>query len=638
MRRANTDSGDLQADNADLESLLAELLAIRAEIVASPVRAQALCAAVHPDHRDSARNLLHYLALRRRDLRALQLRLAKMGLSSLGRAESNVLASVDAVLRVLHRLAQREWTPDPPAAPLIDFDQGAAHLAAHATALLGPVVPGRPVRIMVTMPSEAADDGRLVHALLEQGMDCMRINCAHDDVAAWTRMIDHLREAERKLGRRCRVFMDLGGPKLRTGPLIPGPAVARVHPVRDACGRVTAPARIWFTSIDAPQPAPFPAGANVPVAADWLSRLRAGDRVRFTDARDAHRCCDVVEVDSRGIWAEATETAYLAPGIALQHVPADNAVAASTTPVGPLPPRDNALILQKGDLLVVTRDRQPGRPATHDGAGNLLTPATIGCTLPEAFEHARPGEAIWFDDGRIGGVIEHVAAAQVHARITQDHAKPLKLRADKGINLPGTELHIAALTPKDIEDLPFIAAHADIVGLSFANSAADVLALQQHLADLGSRRPAIVLKVETRRGFEALPEMLLAALRAAQCGVMIARGDLAVECGFERLAEVQEEILWLCEAAHVPVVWATQVLETLAREGRPSRAEISDAAMGLRAECVMLNKGPYIVNAVRTLDDILRRMHAHQAKKRAMLRALRLADRLPADAPGAGNL
>jgi pyruvate kinase len=116
---------------------------------------------------------------------------------------------------------------------------------------------------------------------------------------------------------------------------------------------------------------------------------------------------------------------------------------------------------------------------------------------------------------------------------------------------------------------------------------------------------------------------------------MIARGDLAVECGFERLAEVQEEILWLCEAAHVPVVWATQVLETLAREGRPSRAEISDVAMGLRAECVMLNKGPYIVNAVRTLDDILRRMHAHQKKKRAMLRALRLADRLPADATGA---
>jgi pyruvate kinase len=147
-----------------------------------------------------------------------------------------------------------------------------------------------------------------------------------------------------------------------------------------------------------------------------------------------------------------------------------------------------------------------------------------------------------------------------------------------------------------------------------------------------------VLKIETRRGFESLPDMLLTAMRAPQCGVMIARGDLAVECGFERLAEVQEEILWLCEAAHVPVIWATQVLETLAKEGRPSRAEITDAAMGLRAECVMLNKGPYVLSAVRALDDILRRMHAHQSKKRSMLRALRLAQSLPiqSDSPASG--
>jgi pyruvate kinase len=141
-----------------------------------------------------------------------------------------------------------------------------------------------------------------------------------------------------------------------------------------------------------------------------------------------------------------------------------------------------------------------------------------------------------------------------------------------------------------------------------------------------------MLKIETRRGFERLPETLLAALRMPCCGVMIARGDLAVECGFERLAEVQEEILWICEAAHVPAVWATQVLEGLAKQGTPSRAEITDAAMGHRAECVMLNKGPHIVAAVRMLDDILQRMEGHQFKKRNMLRELRLAHALT-DAP-----
>lgn len=107
---------------------------------------------------------------------------------------------------------------------------------------------------------------------------------------------------------------------------------------------------------------------------------------------------------------------------------------------------------------------------------------------------------------------------------------------------------------------------------------------------------------------------------------MIARGDLAVEAGYERLAEVQEEMLWLCEAAHVPTVWATQVLETLAKKGLPSRAEITDAAMSGRAEAVMLNKGPYIPEAIECLDDILGRMQAHQTKKRALLRLLAVAE------------
>jgi pyruvate kinase len=152
-----------------------------------------------------------------------------------------------------------------------------------------------------------------------------------------------------------------------------------------------------------------------------------------------------------------------------------------------------------------------------------------------------------------------------------------------------------------------------------------VAELQARLADHGRPDLGIMLKIETRKSFECLPSLLLQAMHSPAVGVMIARGDLAVECGFERLAEVQEEILWLCEAAHVPVVWATQVLENLAKSGLPSRAEISDAAMGERAECVMLNKGPYIVKAVALLDDILRRMQAHQDKKRAMLRRLGIA-------------
>jgi pyruvate kinase len=115
-------------------------------------------------------------------------------------------------------------------------------------------------------------------------------------------------------------------------------------------------------------------------------------------------------------------------------------------------------------------------------------------------------------------------------------------------------------------------------------------------------------------------------MRQYPAGVMIARGDLAVECGWERLAEIQEEILWMCEAAQLPVIWATQVLERKTKKGRPSRAEITDAAMSQRADCVMLNKGPHILAAIKMLDNILRRMQDHQHKKTPKLGKLKITE------------
>jgi pyruvate kinase len=191
--------------------------------------------------------------------------------------------------------------------------------------------------------------------------------------------------------------------------------------------------------------------------------------------------------------------------------------------------------------------------------------------------------------------------------------------------VPESQLGLSSLTKDDLGALPFVVKNADIIGYSFVRTEADVLELQSHLAKLGGDKLGIILKIETREGFDQLPRLLLAAMRSRAVGVMIARGDLAVECGYQRLAEVQEEILWVCEAAHMPVIWATQVLESLAKNGIPSRSEITDAAMGERAECVMLNKGPYIVAAVRILGDILERMRAHHEKKNSLLRKLHLA-------------
>lgn len=616
-------------ESANIEDILSELTAIRADMVDAPAMSQARLDKVHSNYRDSARNLLHYLALRRRDLRPLQLRLAALGLSSLGHAESHVLATFDSVLEVLKRLMGCRGRLPLQDAPVVDFAKGERLLVEHTEHLLGPAPTGRGVRIMVTMPSQAADDYTLVRNLVQQGMDCMRINCAHDDAAAWLRMIDHLRRAERSLGKSCRVVMDLAGPKLRTGPLEAGAAVVRIRPRRDVFGRVIAPARVWLTSETSPQPPPAPTSACLPVPATWLNHLRTGEQVKFVDARGAKRAFEIVDVTDLGCWAEGVKTSYIVPGTVLRRARRVEQGEDSEATVSALPPVENAIPLQQGDPLILTRDLKPGRAATYDSGGQILTPAQIGCTISDVFKDVRSGESIWFDDGKIGGVVEKVEEARVYVRISQARLRGEKLRGDKGINLPESDLHLAAMTVKDLEDLVFVAEHADIVELSFANTARDVEFLQEHLMHLGSRQPAIVLKIETRRGFENLPDMLLTAMRAPCCGVMIARGDLAVECGFERLAEVQEEILWMCEAAHVPVIWATQVLETLAKEGMPSRAEITDAAMGDRAECVMLNKGQHVVSAVQALDNILRRMQAHQTKKRSMLRELRLAHTLP---------
>ena len=609
-------------DSAELHELIRELLVVHAAMLDLEERGRVHVERLHPSYWKSGRNLLHYMALRQHDIRALQPRLAALGLSSLGRAEASVLGSVEAVLNCLHRMANRTWTRLPSLAP-ITFDDGLALLEKHTEALLGGAPSNRQVRIMVTMPSEAAHDYALVHNLVESGMNCMRINCAHDDAVAWERMIQNLRQAEASVGRKCRLLMDLAGPKLRTGPIEPGIGVVKWRPQRGESGRVLVPARVWLTREDRPVLPPTPADACLPVCGDWLACLESGQQIHFRDSRKARRRLRVVDVTGTGCWAECRRTAYVMAGTTLRVRDRDKAFRKSA--VGKLPPRDQAIALYRGDILILTKEPVPGRPATHDSQGRLLTPARISCTLPNIFADVWPGENIWLDDGKIGGVISSVEAEEIHIRITHTRTGGDKLRADKGINLPDSTLRVPSLTAKDLADLQFVAAHADLVGFSFVRTAEDVVDLEERLAALGASHVGIVLKIETRQTFENLPSLLLASMTSPCDGVMIARGDLAVECGYERLAEVQEQILWICEAAHVPVIWATQVLENLAKNGLPTRAEITDASLGQRAECVMLNKGPHIIAAVRFLDDILRRMAGHQSKKSSMLRPLKLA-------------
>ena len=453
---------------------------------------------IRPDFQASAVNLASYLALRHHDLRDLQRGLMPLGLSSLGRLESRVAPSLHAVRAALAAsLGKPREASDPSA-----FFAGEDRLHLRTLALFGPKRHNRPIALLVTCPSTAAQDPAFMLRLARRGVEAVRINCAHDGPEQWLQMIGHVRSAEIETGHRMRILMDLAGPKLRTGEV-----VSRNH----------------------------------------AKRVFSGDRI-----------------------------AFVPPGAIDRHLPADVAFVCE-------------------------------------------------CTLPAAIAQSRVGQRLLIDDGRIATSIDFVDGDMAVVHVIRCEEEGAKLKPEKGINLPDAELELPALTAKDRDDLAFVAAHADGIEYSFVQSAADIEALQAELMRL---RPddwtelALVLKIETARSIHNLPDIIVRAASRQPVAIMIARGDLANEIGFARLAEMQEEILWIAEAAQVPLIWATQVLESLVKEGLPNRGELTDAAMAARAECVMLNKGPYLFDAIDALETLLGRMDDHVHKKTPQLRRL----------------
>ena len=502
----------------NVKPLIKQLNAIRKAMAHAETENDHLIREVQPHYRKSARNLLHYLALRTFDLRDIQWQLSSLGLSSIGHSERYTQINLQNILFLLRMLRgeKKSVIRKKGTTYSLDYPRSKKKLEQHTLSLFGPERFSGHTRIMVTLPSEAAEDYQLVKSLIETGMAVARINCAHDNPDNWRRMIVHLELARKETGVNCLLYMDLEGPKLRTGPL--------------------------------------------------------PDRV--------------------------SKKGNLKPG---------------------------RITVRRNDTIYLMRDFALGSPPEFDLLNQLMVPGKISVSLPEIFPDLQPGHPIWFDDGKIGGILEEVNPEYAVVRITAADDEGSSLGAEKGINLPATQLGLPALSAEDIRNLELIVHHADMVGYSFVRRPSDVEQLQAELKRLGREDIGIILKIETRETFENLPMLLLTAMRSPKVGAMIARGDLAVELGFLRIAEVQEQILWLCEAAHTPTIWATQILENMVKTGLATRAEISDAVMSVRAECAMLNKGPHILDAVKMIVDIDRRMAAHQLKKQSSLRPLNVA-------------
>jgi len=497
-----------------LHELLDELLCLKERILSGTEQEMANLQVDETarENLSSILNLQNYIVMRREDLRPLQARLTTAGLSSLGRGEPHVLTNINRVIDVLSRavLTQPyEWksTESP-----VDYDTGHQLLRQRTINIFGKEPTERCAYIMVTMPTEAAKDFALVDNLIATGMDTARINCAHDNEDVWHSMIDNIKHAAKRHQKECRILIDLGGHKIRTGSVVthkPGSGKAEKRSTRVHLN-------------------------------DWLVLCKKGTR-----------------------------------------------------------------------------------PDVYEDLFDAPIKVVVTCTYPDIIDQLRRNETVWIDDGKIGAVIKEKRGDAVLLQVNRVGPKGARIKEEKGLNFPETRLKLPSLSQKDMRDLHFVSQHADMVGLSFAERAGDVLHLQEQLKLHGAKDLPIIAKIETAHAVQKLPDIITQSLvHNIDLGIMIARGDLAIELGSVRMAEIQEEILWLCEAAHIPVIWATQVFESLAKKGVASRSEITDAAMAVRAECVMLNKGPYIQHAVTILSDILQRMEAHQFKKISRLRAL----------------
>jgi pyruvate kinase len=452
----------------------------------------------------SAKNLAHYMALRKNDLRELQWELIPLGLSSLGRLESRVMPTIDSVVRACALMAQEE--PPGEYQPEDRFKIGEATLDENSELTLGPEPENRYTRIMVTMPTEAAWQPGIAFDLVDRGMSVARINCSHDDETVWQAMIDNIRSASAQLGKPCRVSMEIPGPKVRI------------------------------------------------------------DRMMTTQRRAR---------------------------------------------------------VKQGDFIFLTAHERMSLP---EGI-----PIAISCTVPEFLEQIEAGEPVIIDDGHIETAVLERRDGGVVLRVTKVYKElGVRIAPEKGINFPGSDYKIPLLSKRDERILDFVCQHADLIGCSFVRDADDIRLLQSEINKrlaVPDSKP-ILIKIETLDSMRILPTILVTAADHVPTAIMIARGDLAVEVGYARLSEYQEEILWICEAAHVPVIWATQVVETLVKTGIPTRAEISDVTLAAKSECIMLNKGAHINEAVAFVDDILAKFENHVYKKTAILRKLSIASEL----------
>lgn len=587
--------------------------------------------AADAEHREGVRNVQHFARLQADDARHIVAQLRAVGIRVSDQAP--VADQLRAAKTMLQNLGGQSSDDGGAEGESYDITRLAAaiersqeQLASNSSALLGGPRDGMPSCVMVTLPTEAADDPDLVQSFADAGMDIARINCAHDTPEAWRAMAANVRAASTRVGRDIKISMDLPGPKLRVGAIEPGPRIARTRVTRTKTGRILTPSKLWITPFDhnATTPAPVPEGLPgrptlaIQVDPEWLQTVNEGDELSMLDARGSKRYMTVHKVTDEGVLAYGRRNVYLANGslVACQYI---------KTRIHGIGRSEQRVHVDVGSRLTLTSDPTPTDP-TDD------IPA-VNCGEPQAIRSLDVGSIVLFDDAKIECEVTSVTragekdaegntaeydSAELVAVHTREGGK--NLREGRGIHFPGIHVPLPAMTDEDRAILPEIVRTANIIAPSYVRSAEDLTeildAIEKEIDVAASenedpaavsariRNLGVMLKIESEECYNDLPNVVTELLRHRNSGVMIARGDLAMELGFSRMSEAREQIMDVANAAHIPTIFATQVLETMAKSGLPSRAEITDADVALRTQGVMLNKGTHIPDAINILNSI----------------------------------
>lgn len=594
---------------AEVQELRNDIFKAREETDPSHLRYQSLL------------NLKHYLILRSKNRTELQEKLFLMSLTSLGRSYDHVAASLDALYDQMISSMGGEMLSEEVMAQLHHVSiPEAIWLASYNSTMLFGGTPSaklskQKTAVMVTLPSYAAEnDGSLIRGLAKAGVKVFRINTAHDSAKVWQAMatvissINRERSDEKKL----KIFIDLAGPKIRTGmirrldlPVVAGSNKREKEVILYPENGATAP-----QSTDPVTRAKLP--ATISVRKNFFRKLKTDEKIKVRDSNGKKAHILITETTKEYAKGVISKKVFLDQGSFLRKKGHKSKVLNIVRQI-------DQIRLFIDNELIITEEDIKGHSAILNAKGQTVQPAAITCSLDGMTNFVKVGDKVFIDDGKIGLEVIKKEKKKILCRVINAKTSGTVIKEEKGINFPDSHLKIPALTKSDRQNLLAVIDFADSFSISFCQSGKDVRKLRELLKAYHREDAGIIAKIETKHAVTHMPEILDELLLCEKSGVMIARGDLAIEIGFTNMAFVQEELLDICNAAHIPVIWATQVLESQMKTNLPSRAEISDAALSGRAECVMLNKGPFAIGTIDILRHILHEMHLRFRKNSKLL-------------------